>query len=90
MKKLETDKSLEIREIKEHINELLRILKEKGETVAITDNDEIIAHLVPITKAEPANTAGWDNLKRLSAELSVHWPADVSAVEAIRDVRREL
>ncbi len=32
----------------------------------------------------------WARLDRLSAEISAHWPKDVSAVDAIRDVRREL
>ncbi len=32
----------------------------------------------------------WANLDRLSAEITALWPKDVSAVDAIRDVRREL
>jgi hypothetical protein len=32
----------------------------------------------------------WARLNRLSAEISSHWPKGVSAVDAIRDVRREL
>jgi hypothetical protein len=32
----------------------------------------------------------WANFDRLVTELGVHWPEDVSAVDAVRDVRREL
>ncbi len=32
----------------------------------------------------------WANLDRLSAEIGAHWPKDVSAVDAIRDVRGDL
>ncbi len=32
----------------------------------------------------------WANFDRLVAKLGVHWPEGVSAIDAIRDVRRKL
>jgi prevent-host-death family protein len=87
-------KTLGVRELKERISEILRMVEEEGETVEVTKRGEVIARLVPVRKpqrpVEQANDIVWTDLDRLSAEISAHWPADVSAVEAVRDVRREL
>jgi prevent-host-death family protein len=87
-------KTLGVRELKERISEILRMVEEEGETVEVTKRGEVIARLVPVRKpqrpVEQANDTVWTDLDRLSAEISAHWPADVSAVEAVRDVRREL
>ncbi len=87
-------KILGVRELTEHIDEVLRMVEEEGETIEITNNGEVIAHLVPVgrpkSSAEPAKRDVWADLYRLAAEISAHWSADVSAVEAVRDVRREL
>jgi prevent-host-death family protein len=78
----------------EHISEILDIVVENGETIEITDHGKVIAHVVPVSEAkqpvERDTSEAWKNLKRLSTELSAHWPADVSAVEAVREGRREL
>ena len=87
-------KTLEVGELIEHIDEVLRMVEEEGETIEITSNGEVIAHLVPVgrpkSSAEPAKRDVWADLDLLAAEISAHWPADVNAVDAVRDVRREL
>jgi len=60
----------------------------------VTKRGEVIAHLVPVRKpqqsAEQTDDAVWTDLERLAAEISANWPSNVSAVDAVRDVRREL
>ena len=78
----------------ERISEMLDMVVENGEIIEITDQGKVIAHLAPMSEpkqpVERDTSEAWENLKRLSTELSAHWPADVGAVEAVRDVRRDL
>jgi prevent-host-death family protein len=87
-------KTLGVRELKERISEILRLVEEEGETVEVTKRGEVIAHLVPVRKPQPSveqtDDAVWTDLERLAAEISANWPSNVSAVDAMRDVRREL
>ena len=87
-------KSLGVRELKEHISEILRLVEEEGETIEVTRRGEVIAHLVPVRKpqqsAKSTDDAVWADIDRLSAEIGAHWSPDVSAVDAVCDVRRDL
>ncbi|MGH2533250.1 MAG: hypothetical protein ACRDJW_13205 [Thermomicrobiales bacterium] len=70
---------------------ILRRVKDDGEIIDIRQNGEIVARLIPahsVSKEE--RDRRWAELKQLGEEISKRWPADVSAVEAVRDVRREL
>ncbi len=87
-------KTLGVRELKERISEILRMVEKDGETIEVTKRGEVIARLVPVRRPQQSieqnADAVWTDLDRLAAEISAHWPADVSAVDAVRDVRREL
>ena len=87
-------KTFDVVELTERIDEVLRMVEKEGEIIGITNHGEVIAHLVPVSSSQsPAGSAKrdvWTDLDRLAAEISAHWPADVSAVDAVRDVRREL
>lgn len=87
-------KTLGIKELTEHINEILRMVEEEGETVEVINRGKIVARLVPANQSQqmtPQDTNNiLDNLNRLAAELAPYWPQDVDAVDAVRDVRREL
>ncbi len=78
----------------ERISEILDMVVENGEIIEITDQGKVIAHLAPVSEPKQPvkrdTSKAWENLKRLSTELSARWPADVSAVEAVRDVRHDL
>ncbi len=88
-------KTMNAQELVEHINEILRIIKE-GETIEVTNNGEVIAHLVP------TNTSSAQHRKRDTASflemLNRHTNAistqitekSVDAVEIVREGRREL
>mgnify|MGYP001300222470 CR=1 FL=1 len=83
-----------VRELKERISVILRMVQEEGEIIEITNRGEVVARLVPAHKAspveEPTEDEAWTDLELLSAEISAHWPAGLSAVDAVRDARREL
>ena len=87
-------KTLGKHELTERIDEILRLVKEKGETFEVTEHGEVVARLGPVREpkqaVEDSDAAAWAELDRLSAEISAHWPEGVSAVDAVRDVRRDL
>ena len=87
-------KTLEVRELKECFDEILRLVVEEGETIEITEDGEAIARIVPTYKSrrpvKKSNDAAWADLHRIAKEIGAHWKNDMSAVEAVRDVRREL
>ncbi len=73
--------------------EATRIVLEHGDALDITDQGEVVARLVPVapTRAvRPGLAADLAALDALSARISAAWKDDMSAVEAINDVRREL
>jgi prevent-host-death family protein len=78
-----------IRELKQHTSRLLRRVHEEGAIIEVTYHGKVIARLVPVT-AERDVGAIWADLDQLTAEISAKWPEGVSAVEAVRDVRRDL
>jgi prevent-host-death family protein len=81
-----------IRELKARTSEIIRRVRERGEVVDITYRGEVVARLVPV-RPPPAQTdvaALLTDMDRLAAEISAAWSAGVSAVDAVRDVRREL
>jgi prevent-host-death family protein len=87
-------KTLGVRELKERISEVLRMIQEEGEIVEVTNRGEVIAHLVPARRAqqhtEQHTDEVWTDIDRLAAEIGTYWKAGVSAVDAVRDARREL
>ena len=40
-------KTMNTQELVEHINEILHMIKEDGETIEVTNDGEVVAHLVP-------------------------------------------
>ena len=81
-----------IRELKTNTSEIVRRVRERGEIIDITYHGEVVARLVPVQPppAPEATAAVLADLDQLAAEIAAAWPSGVSAVEAVRDVRREL
>ncbi len=86
--------SFEVNDCIERIDEMLRMVVEESEAIEITKQGEIIARIEPVRKQRQADTrdhsATWYGLERISAEISAHWQQGLSAIDAVRDVRREL
>jgi prevent-host-death family protein len=87
-------KTLKANELVERINEILRIVKEEGETIEVTEQGKVIARVVPASEqkssVEEKDAAAWEELKRIASELGPYWPENTDAVEIVRDVRRDL
>lgn len=82
-----------IRELKTNTSEIVRRVRELGEIVDITHRGEVVARLIPahpiMTQADELS-ALWTEMDRLAEEVAAHWTGSSSAVDAVREGRREL
>ena len=94
MKKLDVSELREGRELVVRINEILRLVKDHGETIEIIDRGKVIAHVVPTNTSQKAVdhklALSLQELDELAARIGSKWKGNMDAVEAVRDVRREL
>jgi prevent-host-death family protein len=81
-----------IRELRTRATAILRQVREQGTAYEVTYRGRVVARLVPVTQPTTTESidAFWERLERATEEISQDWPAEVSSVEAVRDVRREL
>jgi prevent-host-death family protein len=82
-----------IRELKTSASELIRRVREQGEVIDITYYGEIVARLVPVkqTKTTEEELATlWAEMDRLAEKVTAKWSGTKSAVDAVREGRREL
>ena len=82
-----------VRELNRNTSEILRRVREEGEVFDITYYGEVVARLIPVKQARTSAAeiaAHLVDMDQLSAEVSAKWPAGVSALDAVREVRREL
>jgi len=81
-----------IRELKEKTSKILREVSDRRETIAITSRGKLIARLVPVVDKEAVLEESLKVLKEmdeLAKEIGKYWPKGVSAVEAVREQRRD-
>jgi antitoxin (DNA-binding transcriptional repressor) of toxin-antitoxin stability system len=94
MRKLDVSELREGHELVTRINELLRLIEEEGETIEITDKGKVVAHVVPTgISHKPVDsklTASLRDIDELAAKIGAKWKSDLSAVEAVHDIRRDL
>lgn len=82
-----------IRELKTQTSRILRSVREEGATYAVTHRGQVIARIVPADTQEPMEDDSESLLAmfdQLAEEISRHLPPDTSAVDMVREVRREL
>lgn len=82
-----------VRELKQRANEILRRVREQKETFTVTYRGRPVARLVPVEDAGKDRVkalATWAEMDDLAREIGALWPKGVSAVEAVREQRREL
>jgi prevent-host-death family protein len=80
-----------IRALKEHASAIIRRVHEEGEAIEVTHRGRVVARIVPVApRAARATEAVWTDLDALAAEIGARWPANVSALDAVREGRREL
>ena len=91
-----------IEDLKAHAEDLIARVEADGETFEIVYHGRVAALLVPSPELGPDSESGkdeddpskrtaeiLDRLWFLGDEISKDWPKGVSAVDAIRDVRRD-
>ena len=76
-----------VRELKNRASEILRAVREGRAEYVITYRGQPVARLVPIAEDEEGEQA-WQELERLSREISARWRSEKSAVELLDEVRR--
>ncbi len=85
--------SVSVRQLKERTSAVLRTVRERGEPVDVTYRGRVVARLVPVEPApvrEHDLAAVWRDIDQLADEIAAYWPAGVTAVDAVREQRREL
>lgn len=86
-------KVIGVRELKQHLSDTLREVKETGVIIEITHHGQPVARIVPVSPrqtTEDERRSMIDSLDALAARISVSWPESVSALDAVQDVRRDL
>lgn len=76
-----------VRELKNHTSEIVRTVREERVEYVITYRGRPVARLLPIAD-EQGDEQAWQELERLSQEISAQWRSDKSAVELLDEVRR--
>ena len=81
-----------MRAFKEHASEILRDVRERGESVEVTYRGRAIARVVPVSESrkEGSGAEFLERWKELGKAISAEWPEGLSAVDAIREDRRDL
>ena len=85
-------KRIGVRELKANLSDILREVDEAGQVVEVTRHGRVVARLVPRQAggSDRDGNGAWTDLQALVAEIGAHWPAGVTAAQAVADVRREL
>jgi antitoxin (DNA-binding transcriptional repressor) of toxin-antitoxin stability system len=84
--------TIDVKDLEAHPTEVVRQVK-GGETVQLVEDGRAVATITPVTpvqrpRSEEQVKAFLAELERLAQEIGKHWPEGVSAVDAVRDVRR--
>src|SRR4051794_1158381 len=84
--------SIDLHELEANIGDVVRRVREQGETIAVLDQGTVVLRLVPEPEPPPVHPDAevWADIDRLAAEIGAHWPEGVTAVDAVREGRREL
>ena len=86
-------RSIGIRELKARASQVIRELRIHGGEVHITHHGRVVARLIPVPAPRPPSrrsAAVWLAIDRVSREIGRRWPKGVSAIQAVREVRRDL
>ena len=84
-----------VRELKGQLSRVLRAVREEREEYLVTYRGRVVARISPVVLPEEQVTEErvWKvmrDLDRLAAEIGRKWPKGVSAVDAVREGRRDL
>ena len=75
-----------VRELKNRTSEIVRAVREGRAEYVITYRGRPAARLVPIAR-ETEGERAWQELERLSQQISVRWQSDKSTLELLDEAR---
>lgn len=81
-----------IRQLKQQASDIVRRVSEGKEIITITKRGHAVARLVPLEDPESKRVqaeAVWVEMDELARQIGASWPKEVSAVEAVKEQRRE-
>ncbi len=84
-----------VRELKGQLSRVLREVREERVEYLVTYRGRVVARISPVVPPEEQVTEErvrqvMRDLDQLAAEIGRKWPAGVTAVDAVREVRRDL
>jgi prevent-host-death family protein len=81
-----------VRELNQRTSQILRRVRERREEIEVTHRGRVVARLIPVARPHPPRSpsATWSTLDRVAKEIGARRPKGWSAVEAIKEGRREL
>jgi prevent-host-death family protein len=84
--------SVGVRELKEHTSEIVRRVRDDGETIDITYRGEVVATIQPKRPFDPDHVQEfWDRVDKLRRDIAAQiGPEPIDAVELVREQRRNL
>ena len=86
-------KTISINDLNKRINEVLRLLKEESETIALTEHGKVVAQIVPTPASSTQNQqnmeAFWTKTDQLAREIGAYLPEKVDVVDIMNDMRSE-
>lgn len=84
-------KTIGVRQLKDHISEVLDEVREKGETIEITKHGQAVARIVPVPLERGDvgrdRDGMWSELNRLAERIRAQWPEGVTAEDVLNDIR---
>ena len=84
--------SVGVRELKEHTSEIVRRVRDDGETIDITYRGEVVATLAPKQKhSQEERDAFWERLDKLREDIAAQLgPEPIDVVELLNVERMEI
>jgi prevent-host-death family protein len=84
-------KTIGVKELKEHLSEVLREIEETGQIIGVSNRGRIVARLVPAqlgqrTKRDPRVAIA--EIDALAAEISAGLTGTINVEDVISDIRR--
>ena len=86
--------SVGIKQLNRDTSAVMRRVRDHQETLEVTYRGKVVAHIVPVPSSNEIPIRNWEDvwedMNRLSVRTTERWPEGMSAVDAVREQRREL
>jgi prevent-host-death family protein len=81
-----------VRELKQKMSEIIRKVREERAAYDVTYRGRVVARLVPVDngRRQEDEDQVWAEIDDLAQEIGRVWPKGATAVDAVREQRREL